>query len=82
MTGDTFESENEPDKTWTAFIWKNMFSNYDIHEKYGIEIWKYIRPKWRYWWVDSLKDRFPQIFNNITINYPIPIIDDRAMNLE
>ena len=82
MTDDTFESANEPDKAWAAFIWKNMLSNYDIDGKCGIEIWKYIPTKWRDWWVDSLKDRFPQIFHNIIIDYPISMIDAHTMDLE
>ena len=82
LTHEDTDVANLPDFTWAAFMWINILSNRDIHTKYGSKIWQFIPNKWRYWWIDSLIESFPNTFFEITIDNPISMIDDRSLDME
>lgn len=72
---------NQCQFTWPAFIW-SLLKNADIHSKYGDNIWRFIPKEWRYWWLTSLTETHPNVFQAISIDIPSPIFVDRTMEID
>jgi hypothetical protein len=73
---EALKSEN----TWPSFIWM-LLSSTNIHNMYGRSVWKFIPTPWRYWWVQELKELYPNTFSQITILDPSPVFIDRTMEI-
>lgn len=66
---------------WPVFIWF-ILKDPKIHECYGNTIWKFIPSSWRQWWLMSLKNNFPTVYSDISIDYPPPIFNDVTNNIK
>ena len=60
------------DIIWPAFIW-SLLKDETIHKHYGRFIWRFIIHNWRPWWIDSIKLRFPCIFEEVSLDMLTPI---------
>ena len=74
------KEERFMDKGWCSFVWY-ILSNESLHEHYGDEAWRMIPTEWRPWWLDSLKHKYPDIFDRITLQFPAPIFVDKTNDL-
>ena len=63
---------------WPSFVW-NLFMDRDILDVYGENIWRMIPGKWRYWWIDKVKEI--SVLNGVTINTPPSIFIDITSNI-
>ena len=66
--------------TWPAFVW-TVLKNGKVREIYGESIWQFIPQQWRYWWIETLKTKYPHVFGEVTIENPPPIFVDRTPEL-
>ena len=66
---------------WCSFVWY-LLSNEDVHEMYGSSIWRFIPQLWRPWWLRVLKTKFPNIFNDITLDSPVPVFVDKSLDIK
>ena len=62
-------------------MWHTL-SNPDIHQHYGVAIWRFVPREWRPWWLDSLKTEFPTVFTdtNVSLEFPCPAIKDKTLD--
>jgi len=79
VSGDSKQS-NDYNAVWPSFIWF-ILKNEDIHKHYGSYIWRFIPTQWRYWWISEVKDQFPDVYENVTIDEPKSIFIDRTSEL-
>ena len=63
---------------WPSFLC-SLLSNERCHNVYGNYIWRLIPTEFRYWWVNYIRDAFPQVFHEATIEFPSPIFDNVSM---
>ena len=82
LMDDNLHNTNQPDQTWSAFIWMNIIGNCDNHNAYGIKIWKFRPRLWQHWRIQSVTEILPNIFTGVSIDQLAPLIDDRIMNLK
>ena len=66
---------------WPAFIW-SILKDVKIHECYGNSIWRLIPSSWRQWWLNSVKNYFPMIFSDISLENPSPLFHDATKDIK
>ena len=71
----------ENKNTWPGFIW-SILQNKDIHEKYGIYVWKFIPRQWRHWWLSNTTDYIPLVYSGISIDEPKSIFVDLTTDID
>ena len=58
-----------------------MLNDDSIHLHYGMHIWRFITYNWRPWWIDSIKVKYPFIFEDISLDSPTPIFKDKTSDI-
>ncbi len=77
-----YDATNYDNVVWCSFFWA-LFSNRQIQIKYGQEfIWRLIPKEWRHWWLGSLTAVFPNVYNNIAIEFPTPFFNDKTIDIK
>ena len=38
----------------------------------------YMALQWRYWWIESVKERFPEVYEHATIHQPPSLFIDKS----
>ena len=61
--------------TWPGFVW-SMLSSRQVMVAYGAEVWRFIPKQWRPWWIHCIRNKFPQVYGNISLEDPQPIFTD------
>ena len=59
-----------------------VLENESIHKQYVNLIWRYIPLQFRYWWMEYLQVRFPEVHHDVTLTYPTPVLDDVTIKLK
>ena len=65
---------------WPSFIWF-LLKDRNIHQEYGIAIWRFIPFKWRKWWLASLIEEYNDIYNDVTMTFPSALFEDITPDL-
>ncbi len=47
--GKSFEN------VWPSFVW-NILMDRDMLDVYGDHMWRFVPEKWRYWWIESVRE--------------------------
>ena len=81
LTSDDTDDAKSSKNVWPGFIW-SLLQNKDLHSKYGNRIWKFIPSQWRHWWLSSVCECFPVVFEDITIDDPSPAFVDRTAEID
>ena len=76
-----YSQTNYDNVVWFSFYWA-LLSNREVHSKYGHGVWRLIPTEWRFWWLDSLRNAFPNIFGGISLDYPSPAIKDKTSDIK
>ena len=66
---------------WPSFI-LCMLSNEKCHRAYGNHLWTMIPREFRFWWLIYLKESIPQVYHDITIDYPYTNFDDITIKMK
>ena len=59
--GKSFEN------VWPSFVW-NMLMDRDMLDVYGDHMWIFVPEKWRYWWIESVREC--EILESLTMDWP------------
>ena len=55
--------------TWPTYVWC-LLTDVSIRKEYGNYVWRLIPVEWHQWWVAPLKNMFPQVYGDITLEAP------------
>lgn len=81
LTHDDTAIANQSKFSWPGFIW-SVLENKEIHKTYGNYVWKFIPIQWRYWWLSSLHQTFPIIFEDASITSPKSVFVDLSSDID
>ncbi len=66
---------------WPSFMWYSIIGAEDVQNVYGRKIWQLVPYTWRHWWIESIRDSYGTVFDNISVEHPRAIIVDRTSEL-
>ena len=81
LTSDQNDVSSNMELAWPSYVWY-LFKDKDIQRSYGPIIWRYIPTTWRHWWIESVKETFPQIYSPIQLHLPTPFFEDRTFEIK
>ena len=65
-----------------AWVFWSFLQNTPLQSIYGINIFNIIPTNFHYWWIESLLDYFPDVYQGISIEFPPPIFSDITTDIE
>ena len=63
--------------TWPSFVW-TVLNNEKVKNAYGNKVWQFLPWQWRYWWIDTIKEKCPETYGDVTIKSPPCIFIDKT----
>ena len=63
------------------FYWASL-ANREIQNNIGSRVWCFIPKLWRYWWIDVIKETFPDIFRCVAIDTPEAYFVDKTVEID
>jgi len=80
LTSLSYHEANNEKYSWPGFVW-SILTNPEVHREYASTIWHFIPQQWRPWWIYSVKEKYPLLFENISIDFPSSVFRDKTAEI-
>jgi hypothetical protein len=80
LLGENNKEAQKMKNTWPSFVWSTL-QNLNVRSKYNSKIWQFIPKPWRFWWLDSLREKYPIDYGHVSLEKPEPIFEDKTNEL-